>query len=170
MSDAVRVVFLDGLGCNPTGFKPRFIAGLGYHLTAPLLPDLDFSAAVAEADRVIDEVKPAVIVGYSRGAGVAMMVRDRTTPRLLIAPSLRWVADGRGFEGRLVILHSATDDGLPLEDVQAHLSRCGLVMADWRVVGEDHTMIDSPALAALADALSELTQETQAAPGTSVET
>lgn len=157
MDAATDVLFLDGLGCNPTGFKPRFIAGLGYRLEAPLLPDLDFSAAVAVADQAIDRVRPQVIVGYSRGAGVAMMAQDRTTPRLLIAPALHWVADDRGFDGRLVILHSATDDGLPLEQVRTHLERCRLAAATLRVVGDDHTMIDPPALAALRAALAELT-------------
>lgn len=158
MGEPVRVVFLDGLGCNPDGFKPRFIAGLGYRVTAPLLPDLDFPAAVAEADRAIGAARPGVVVGYSRGASVALSASDRLTPRLLIAPALHWIADGRGFDGTLVILHSATDDALPLDEVRAHLDRCGLAGADLRVVGEDHTMIDPPALAALAVALDELTK------------
>mgnify|MGYP000866744252 CR=1 FL=1 len=153
------MVFLDGIGCNPTGSKPRFIARLGYRVTAPLLSDLDFQ--VAEADRAIAEVKPALIVGYSRGAGVALMVTDRVKPRLLIAPSLHWVSDGRGCEGRVVVLHSATDEGLPLDEARVHLLRCGLAAADLRVVGADHTMIDPPALAALEAALDELTKEGQ---------
>ena len=51
MSAPTNVLFLDGIGCNPAGFKPRFIAGLGYRVTAPNLPDLDFSASVEIADR-----------------------------------------------------------------------------------------------------------------------
>ena len=152
-----HVLFLDGIGCNPSGFKPRFLRELGYQVTVPELPDLDFPAAVALADRACAESAPDVIVGYSRGAGVALMLRDRTTPRVLIAPSLRWVADDRGFDGRLVILHSATDDGLPLDGVRAHLTRCGLLTAELHVVGDDHTMIDPAALAALTTALCELT-------------
>lgn len=156
MSKVIDILYLDGLGCNPDGFKPRFITGLGYRVTVPLLPDLDFPAAVAEADRAIAEIKPTVVIGYSRGGGVALMTKERVTPRLLIAPSLRWVEDGRGFDGRLVILHSSTDDGLPLESVQSHLARCALFTAELRIVGEDHTMIDAPALAALELALREL--------------
>jgi len=162
-------LFLDGIGCNPDGYKPRFIAGLGYRVTAPQIPDLDFPAAVAVADQTVVESPPDVIVGYSRGAGVAMMLRDRHTPRLLIAPALHWTSDGCGFEGRLVVLHSATDDGLPLESVRGELARCGLSVADLRVVGEDHTMIDQPALSALTVALTELSVGKIAVPGTAAD-
>lgn len=152
-----HVLFLDGLGCNPDGFKPRFLASLGYRVTAPLLPDLDFPASVGMASQALTKDPPDVIVGYSRGAGVAMMLEDSVTPRVLIAPSLRWVADQRCFAGRLVILHSATDDSLPLESVHAQLERCGLgEVAELRVVGEDHTMIDPAALAGLTAALQEV--------------
>lgn len=162
MCELRYVLFLDGIGCNPAGYKPRFIASLGYRVTAPQLPDLDFMASIEAANRAIADSPPDVVVGYSRGAGVAMMLRDRHTPRLLIAPALRWVADGVRFNGRLVVLHSATDDGLPLDVVQAELSRCGLsAVADLRVVGEDHTMIDPAALSALRDALAELIEHPQ---------
>jgi hypothetical protein len=156
---AKQVLFLDGLGCNPEGFKPRYLASLGYRVTAPQLPDLDFPAAVEVANRAVSESRPDVIVGYSRGAGIALMLQDRTTPRLLMAPALHWVADARGLEAPLIILHSATDDGLPLEGVRAHLLRCGLPSDGLRIVGEDHTMIDPPALEALRSGLAELVGE-----------
>lgn len=148
-----RVLFLDGIGCNPDGFKPRFIRECGYHVTVPQLPDLDFAASVAMANHALAETAPDVVVGYSRGGGVAMMLDDLLTPRLLIAPALRWVKGGRGCKVRFVILHSATDDSLPLDEVRAHLTRCDLSEADLRMVGEDHTMIDPSALAALTAAL-----------------
>lgn len=156
-TDQKHVLFLDGIGCNPVGFKPRFIAGLGYRVTAPQLPDLNFPEAVAVADKANAESPADVIVGYSRGAGVAMMLRDRRNPRLLIAPALHWASDDCGLAARCVILHSATDDGLPLDRVRGELIRCGMVGADLRVVGADHTMIDEAALSALMAALKELT-------------
>lgn len=151
-----KVLFLDGIGCNPTGFKPRFIRDLGYEVAAPMLPDRDLAAAVMIAETACAEFQPDVIVGYSRGGGLALMLCDEHTPRVLIAPALKYVTEGRGFAGRLAILHSATDDSLPLEDVRAHLQRCGLASADLRVVGDDHTMIDAPALAALTEALNDV--------------
>ena len=158
MNESKRVLFLDGMGCNPEGFKPRYIASLGYSVLAPQLPDLDFPASIEVANRAVETFSPHVVVGYSRGAGVAMMLEDRRTPRLLIAPSLHWVADNRGFDGRLVILHSATDDGIPLEEVREQLVRCRMANADLSVLGIDHTMIDDAALAALTAGLAELSQ------------
>ena len=155
------VLFLDGLGCNPAGYKPRFIAGLGYRVVAPQLPDLDFAAAVEVADRAVAESSPDVIVGYSRGAGVAMMMNDRRTPRFLIAPSLHWIPDGRGFEGRLIVVHSALGDS-PLDGIREHLARCGFLGAELRIAGDDHSMIDPDALAAMTAALNELTAEATA--------
>lgn len=151
------VLFLDGLGCNPNGYKPRYIAGLGYRVVTPQLPELDLPAAVEVADEAVAESSPDAIVGYSFGAGVAMMLRDRRTPRLLIAPSLRWISDNRGFEGRIIVIHSALGDS-PLDGVRGHLIRCGLTGADLRTAGEDHSMIDPEALAAMTEALRELTE------------
>ncbi len=154
-----RVLFLDGLGCNPSGFKPTYLRGLGYEVAAPMLSDRDFPAAVRAGDDAMQSFGPDVVVGYSRGASVAMMLADRSAPRLLIAPALHWVAEGRPFRGRLVVLHSGTDDGLPLAGVVEQMARCGLPAGALRVVGDDHTMIDRAALSALEAALAELIAE-----------
>lgn len=153
-----RVLFLDGLGFNPSGFKPRFMSQLGYDVTAPMLSDQDFEAAVQDAERAMAACVPDVIVGYSRGGGIALRLADRQTPRILIAPALRYAADGCGCAGPVVILHSETDDSLPLDEVRGHMVRCGLPNTALRIVGDDHTMIDEPALAALTAALIEMTQ------------
>jgi hypothetical protein len=148
-----RVLFLDGLGCNPDGFKVRYLRGLGYDVVAPMLPDRDFPGSVAIAEAACQEAVPDAIVGYSRGAGVAVALADDRIPRVLIAGALHWVPDDRRFPGRVIALHSAQDDGLPLEGVREQLQRCGIGVEVLRIVGDDHTMIDEPALAALADAL-----------------
>jgi hypothetical protein len=152
-SGPVRVLFLDGLGCNPVGFKPTWMRKLGYDVTAPQLPDLDFPSAVRIAEQSMRDVRPHIIVGYSRGAGVAMMIDDESIPRLLIAPSLHWVADGRRFSGRMVVLHSPADDSLPIDGVRQQLLRCGVQNDVLLEVGEDHTMIDRAALDATQAAL-----------------
>ncbi len=156
-----RVLYLDGLGCNPEGFKPRYIRSLGYDVLAPMLPDLDFPASECVAAQALQTYRPDVIVGYSRGGSVALALMDDRVPRLLIAPALHWVAEGRLFSGRLVVLHSAYDDGLPLEAVREQVARCGMPAVAVRVVGNDHTMIDPDALAAMAVALVELTEGTE---------
>lgn len=85
-----------------------------------------------------------------------MMLDDLSTPQLLIAPTLLWVDEGHGCDVRFVILHSATDDSLLLDELRAHLTRCDLSKPDLRIVGEDHTMFDPSALEAIAVALTEL--------------
>ena len=154
-----RVLFLDGIGCNPEGFKVRFLRGLGYDVVAPMLPDRDFPGSVAIAEAALRDAVPDVIVGYSRGAAVAVASSDDRIPRVLIAGALHWVPDGRRFPGRVIALHSEEDYGLPLEEVREHLRRCGIAADVLRIVGEDHTMIDEPALAALADALREVLRD-----------
>ena len=71
-----RILFLDGIGCNPDGLKPRFIRDCGYRVSTPQLPDLDFAAAVDMANQALEDTAPDVVVGYSRGGGVAMMLDD----------------------------------------------------------------------------------------------
>ena len=156
----VRVLFLDGIGCNPRGYKPRYIRGLGYEVLAPMLPDADFAGAVRTAAEAARQFHPDVIAGYSRRGGVALALNDERTPRVLIAPALYWVPADRTFRGRLVILHSPSDDGLPLGNVEEFLSGRGLDRACLRIVGDDRTMIDPPALTALRSALAEVTGPT----------
>lgn len=151
-----RVLFLDGMGCNPEGFKPTFLRGLGYQVHAPLLPDLDFPRAVAVAEQAFQLDPPDIIVGYSRGASVALSLIDQTVPRLLIAPALHWISDPLRLQGPLIVLHSETDDGLPLDSVRESMRRIGLPLSALRIVGDDHTMIDQPALQALQTGLQEL--------------
>lgn len=50
-----RVLFLDGIGSNPDGFKPRFIGECGFHVTTQHLHDLDFIASVTMAEHALGE-------------------------------------------------------------------------------------------------------------------
>lgn len=151
-----RVLFLDGMGCNPEGFKPTFIRGLGYHVTAPMLPDLDFPQSVAIAEQAFHLEPPRIIVGYSRGAAVALSIADKMVPRLLVAPALHWISSPPLILGPIIVLHSATDDGLPLDSVREHMQRIGIHQSALRIVGDDHSMFDEAALQALQSGLLEL--------------
>ena len=151
-----RLLFLDGIGCNPDGFKPRFLRGLGYQVEAPLLPDLDFLQSVSIAERVLRETKPDVVIGYSRGGAVALAIDDQMVPRLLIAPALHWVQHPVTLRGPVIMLHSEGDDSLALDHMRGEMSRLGLLPSILRIVGDDHTMIDDAALAAIQTALQEL--------------
>ena len=149
----MKILFLDGLGSNPGGFKPTFLREQGFEVVYPVLPELDFEAAVAVARRAWSENAPDVIVGYSRGSAVAMAL-GVDTPLILIAPAWRRRFDELPrLRGPAVILHSAGDDGVPLEGSQELVRHNGLPESALVVVGEDHTMIDADALRGLLDAV-----------------
>ncbi len=45
----MKILFLDGLGSNPTGRKPGFLREHGFEVTYPILPEWDFDDAVQTA-------------------------------------------------------------------------------------------------------------------------
>jgi fermentation-respiration switch protein FrsA (DUF1100 family) len=149
----MKVLFLDGLGANPAGFKPTFLRGQGFEVLYPVLPDNDFTASVHIAQKVWAEHAPCVVVGYSRGGAVAMALDDVETPLVLLAPAWRACGVSPQFRQRLTVLHSAGDDLVPLEDSRELLRLCRLPDTSLVVVGEDHTMIDEDVLNALLGAV-----------------
>lgn len=151
-----RVLFLDGMGCNPEGFKPTFIRGLGYEVTAPMLPDLDFPGSVTVAEQAFQTTRPQIVVGYSRGAAVALSIADQSVPRLLIAPALHWIDRPLSHLEAIIVLHSETDDGLPLELIRNDMQRLGIPFSALSIVGEDHSMFDPAALDAIKTSLATL--------------
>jgi len=148
----MKILFLDGLGSNPSGFKPAFLRGQGFEVVYPVLSDRDFQEAVRVARQAFLENTPDV-VGYSRGGAAALALDTGETPLVLIAPSwkLREVRPRPGL--RAIILHSAGDDLVPLDDSRELVQACGLPASALSVVGEDHSMIDEAALHALVEAI-----------------
>jgi hypothetical protein len=94
-----------------------------------------------------------VVVGYSRGGAVALALATVETPLVLLAPAWRACGISPRPGQRLIVLHSAGDDLVPLEDSRELLRLCGLPDASLVVVGEDHTMINADALTALVDTI-----------------
>ena len=155
---AMKILFLDGLGSNPSGFKPAFLRGQGCDVVYPVLPDKDFDASVRIAHEAWQANAPDVVVGYSRGGAVAMALDADDTPRVLMAPAWRRCEVLPRLRGPVVILHSAGDDLVPLDDSRELLRHSDLPESVLVVVGEDHTMIDQLALDALVAAVSRLGQ------------
>jgi pimeloyl-ACP methyl ester carboxylesterase len=153
----MKILFLDGLGSNPSGFKPTFLRERGFEVIYPVLPDRDFEESVRIAQQARREHGPAVIVGYSRGGAVAMALEVQT-PLVLIAPAWRLLGVPPRVGRRTVILHSSGDDLVPLEDSRELVQATGLPESALVVVGEDHSMIDGAALQALVEAVRVTTQ------------
>lgn len=147
------MLYLHGLGARPGGFKPRFLAEHGYELINPALPDDDFAASIEIAQAAYDEGSPDLIVGSSRGGAVALNIATGETPQLLIAPAWRRWGKGTKTHRQTLILHSAHDELIPLDDSRRLAEQSGLPSGALIVVGCDHYMTDDEALGSLLAAL-----------------
>lgn len=149
----IKVLFLHGLDARPGGIKPQYLAAQDFDVLNPALPEESFADAVSIAQAQLDLNRPAVIVGSSRGAAVAMALDAGLTPRVLIAPAWRWCGIDPIVGPRTVILHSPADDLVPLADSRELVARNELPDDALIEIGADHRMNDAAALAALARAI-----------------
>src|SRR3954447_8591608 len=112
----MRILFLDGLGSNPTGRRPAFLRGHGIEVAYPVLPEWDFDAAVRTAQDAFDADRPDVIVGYSRGGAVAVNMVFGDVPLVLLAPAWKVRGTATTAKPRTLILHSPDDVLVPIDD------------------------------------------------------
>lgn len=148
-----KILYLHGWGAKQGGFKPTYLAQQGYQVLNPSLPDDDFDACVAIAQRMFADESPEVVVGSSRGGAVAMMLPLDETPCVLIAPAWRRFGAPRHAARHAVVLHSPDDDLVPCADSEALVRTSGLPEDRLVLVGQGHYMTDPEALAALTAAI-----------------
>lgn len=149
----MKILFLDGLGSNPTGLKPAFLRDHGFEVAYPILPEWDFDGAVRTAQDAFDADHPDVIVGYSRGGAVAMNMASGDVPMVLLAPAWKYRGTANIVKPRTLVLHSQNDVLVPIDDSRELLRNSGLPDIPLRVIGEEHDMTDPEALRALLDAV-----------------
>ncbi len=149
----MKVLFLHGYGSDPNGIRPLFLEESGYDVAHPALPDDDLQASLEIAQQSFDQARPDVVVGSSRGGGVAMNIHTRDVPLVLIAPAWRSFGTAGTVKPGTVILHSENDDVVPIQGSRELLSRSGLSEDHLVVVGEDHRMVDKAAFDALLAAI-----------------
>jgi hypothetical protein len=145
----MKILFLDGLGSNPTGRKPAFLRDHGFEVLYPILPEWDFDGAVRTAQDTFDADRPDVIVGYSRGGAVAMNLRYEEVPLVLLAPAWRVRGTATSVKPLTLILHSPADVLVPIDDSRELVRNSGSPETVLRVVGEEHDLNDPVALRAL---------------------
>lgn len=149
----MRVLFLHGFGSDPNGIRPVFLRSSGHEVTHPALPDHDFDESVRIAQEAFDRCAPEVVVGSSRGGGVAMAVESGDVPLVLIAPSWsKWGGAAR-VKPNTLILHSAHDEVVPIEGSRQLVRDSGLPEDRLVVVGANHRMVDDVAFMALTEAI-----------------
>jgi len=145
----MKILFLHGWQSVPGGVKPTYLAQHGHEVINPKLPDDDFDAAIAVAQAEFDKHQPAVIVGSSRGGGVAMNLRCKNARLVLLCPS--WKRHGPVNTVKLgtIILHSRADEVVPFALSEELIRNSGLPAAALIEVGDDHRLADPEPLAAM---------------------
>jgi len=145
----VKILFLHGWRSVPGGVKPTFLIQNGHEVINPALPDEDFAAAVRVAQAAVDEHRPAVIVGSSRGGAVAMNVDGRRARIVLLCPAWKRHGIATTVPPGTVILHSRADDVVPFADSEELVRNSGLSASALVEVGTDHRLADPEPLAAM---------------------
>ena len=144
----MKILFLHGWRSVPGGVKPTYLANHGHEVVNPALPDEDFSAAVRIAQAEFDRHRPAVVVGSSRGGGVALAIKSEDARLVLLCPS--WKKHGvPPAKPGTVILHSRADDVVPFADSEDLVRASGLPASALIEVGTDHRLADPEPLAAM---------------------
>jgi hypothetical protein len=102
----MKILFLHGWQSVPGGVKPTFLARHGHTVINPKLPDEDFNEAVQIAQREFDKCQPAVVVGSSRGGGVAMNINSGNAQTVLLCPAWKkWGTANAVKPGTVICIH-----------------------------------------------------------------
>lgn len=148
----MQILFLHGWQSIPGGVKPAFLASYGHTVINPALPDDDFAAALAIAQAEVDEHKPDVIAGSSRGGAVAMNLNSGDTPLVLLCPAWKKYGSATTVRTNTTILHSRADNVIPFADSEELVMNSGLPAWTLVGVGGDHRLADSESLGKMLEA------------------
>ena len=157
----MKILFLHGVGSQPGGLKPTYLAQHGHDVSNPQLPDDDFLESIRIAQSEYDNYCPDVIVGSSRGGGVAVNIESNDTPLVLLCPSWKNKRMANKVKSNTVILHSRQDEVIPFRDSEELLINSGLSPDLIVVVGFEHRLADEDSLRAMLNACEQITGEGQ---------
>ncbi|MBY0523624.1 MAG: alpha/beta hydrolase [Gemmataceae bacterium] len=149
----MRILFLHGWSSTGSA-KSAFLRSLGHDVLTPRLSNWSFRRAVRTAQKALDQFRPAVVVGSSRGGAVAMNMETDDTPLILLAPAWRRFGRANRVKPSSIIIHSLHDDTIPFSDSLRLSSQSpdALLLA----AGQDHRLNCPQARKALAWALESL--------------
>jgi hypothetical protein len=134
---SMTILFLHGWQSVPGGVKPTFLAQHGHTVINPKLPDDDFNEAVKIAQEEFDKHQPQVVVGSSRGGGVAMNIISGSVKLVLLCPAWKKFGTIKKVKPGTVILHSRADDVVPFADSEELVRNSGAALIE---VGTDHRL------------------------------
>ena len=152
MNVKVKILFLHGLESSPGGTKPACLDAAGYDVINPRLPANSYSDSCAIAQKLVDDCKPDIVVGSSRGGAIAMDIDIGITKLILIAPAWRKydISMSRPVSSDAIVLHSPQDDVVTYDDSTELADNWGVSLQE---CGYDHRMNDHNALSALLNAV-----------------
>jgi predicted alpha/beta hydrolase family esterase len=150
MSDP-KVLFLHGLGSVPGGIKVKYLKSNGCKVFNPYLPKSSWEESLKAAQDVIDNEKPDVIVGSSRGGAIALSLQTRGAKLVLVAPAWKRFGGNTSLcDESTVVIHSKNDKIIPYSDSVELKENYGVTLIS---CGENHRMRDRDALEAILDAV-----------------
>jgi hypothetical protein len=148
----MKILFLHGWQSVPGGVKPTYLKDHGHEVINPKLPDEEFNGAVRIAQAEFDRHHPAVVVGSSRGAAVAMNLDSGAAKLVLLCPAWKRHGTARTVKPGTVILHSREDDVVPFAESEELVRDSGLPASALIEVGNDHRLADPEPLAEMLEA------------------
>jgi predicted esterase YcpF (UPF0227 family) len=146
----LKVLFLHGLESRPGGTKPSYLQKLGYEVLNPALPKSSWEESQRIAQEFIDNEKPRVIVGSSRGGALAMSLDYKNIPLVLISPAWERFNINPQIPKSSMVLAPEEDKivSTSLSKKLAEDNECTFIQC-----GKDHRMSSIDALEAIADAV-----------------
>ena len=152
----MKILFLHGLGSRPGGLKPTYLVRHGHDVSNPQLSEDDFRESIQIAQCEYDRFCPDVIVGSSRGGGVAVNMESKDTPRVLLCPSWKNKRMANRVKPNTIVLHSRQDEVIPFRESEELLANSGLSPDLIVEVGFEHRLADEHSLRAMLNACEEL--------------
>lgn len=148
----MKILYCHGLQGSPQGRKATALRDAGHEVIAPSLPKDDFARAVRIAGTALEEGRPDVVVGSSRGGAVAMRLAA-STPLMLLAPAWRRFGVEPILRRDSRILHGIKDDVVPLADSIELEGRNRLPAENLIPINDDHRLASPLAIEALLQAV-----------------
>ena len=152
MKREVKILFLHGLESSPGGSKPKYLESMGYTVMNPHMPPGSYEEACNIAQRLIDDTKPDIVVGSSRGGAIAMNNNLASAKLVLIAPAWRkyGVPTSKYQDSDTIVLHCMGDEVVPYSDSVELADNWGVSLHE---CGQSHRMNSTASLAALLNAV-----------------
>ena len=148
----LKILFLHGSKSIPGSIQPAFLAQQGHELLKPTMREEDFAEDVRIAQAEFDRHQPDFVVGWSRGAAVAMSIHSGKSRLVLLCPDWKKYGTATAVKPNAVILHSRADDVVPFADSEELARNSGLPASALIEVGTDHLLADPQSLSAVLGA------------------